>query len=142
MNTLSKPMQALVLSALAAIAGSANAETAAEHALSAGASKLSSDEIATRFVGKTVTFETGEKTFLVHYGANNVVSGKLVGKAWADTGYYGVTNDDRVCLSWSKSDKGRLRCWTVLVVDDVIEKFNPDGSLDGMLPRIQDGKTF
>jgi len=118
------------------------AATAKAQATSAGARQLKSDEIVTRLVGYTVTFVVGAKTFLVHYGKDNVISGKLVDKNWSDTGYYGITNDDSVCLSWRKSDKGRLRCMTVFVVSDVVKKFNPDGTLAGDLVRFQKGKTF
>jgi len=113
-----------------------------EAALEAGAQHLTSDEIAERFVGKTVTFLPGDKEFLVHYGEENRLAGEMVGGEWSDTGYYAVTNADSICVSWKTLDEGRLRCFSVLVVDDVVKKFNPDGSLAGDIVDFQSGATF
>lgn len=131
----------LSVASMAAFAGSA--ETARDKAIEAGATQLGSDEIAERFSGKTVTFVLpDEKAFLVHYGPDNTASGSMVGGNWSDTGYWAVTNADSICLSWSQSDEGRLRCFDVLVLDGVARKFNPDGSLAGDLEKFEDGKIF
>lgn len=115
-----------------------------EAALEAGADRLNADEIAERFVGKTATFVSalGDKKFLVHYGKDNNITGKLVGGDWSDTGYYAVANDDSICLSWDGSDEGRLRCMAVLVVDGVVEKYKADGSLMGRIVAFESGKAF
>lgn len=131
----------LFVASMAAFAGAA--ENARDKAIEAGATQLGSDEIAERFSGKTVTFaRPDEKVFLVHYGPDNAVSGSMVGGDWSDTGYWAVTNADSICLSWSQSDKGRLRCFDVLLVDGVAKKFNPDGTLAGDLEKFEDGKIF
>jgi hypothetical protein len=38
--------------------------------------------------------------------------------------------------------QGRLHCMTVFVLDGVVKKFNPDGSLAGDLTKFEDGRTF
>jgi hypothetical protein len=137
------PFVATVMLSVASMAAFAGDENARVKAIEAGATQLGSDEIAERFSGKTVTFaRPDEKVFLVHYGPDNAVSGSMVGGNWSDTGYWAVTNADSICLSWSQSDEGRLRCFDVLVVDGVAKKFNPDGSLAGDLENFADGKIF
>lgn|GEM_PF-1962167 len=132
----------LTLTILAFASPAAAAATAKAQAVSAGARQLSSDEIAARLAGNTVTFVVGAKKGLLYYGENNDIAGKLIGKNWSDTGYYGITNDNRICLSWNKSDKGRLRCMTVFSVHGVVKKFNPNGSLASELVSFRKGKTF
>ncbi len=126
------------------ISSSAAAESAKEKALSEGAKQLTSDEIAERFAGRTVTFESasGGKKVLVYYDQGNNIAGKKVGGDWSDTGFYGVADDDSICLSWSGKDKPRLRCLDVLVVDGIVHKFKPDGSLSGSIVKFEEGKTF
>ena len=92
----------LALAVLAASSVGVAAHTAKEKAINAGAKQLTSEEIADLLVGKTVTAKSGEKRFLFHYSDDNVLSGKLIGGGWSGTGYYGITDDDRVCLSMSK----------------------------------------
>ena len=91
------------------------AETDFDKAIAAGGTALSADEIATLIVGKTITAELGDKTFKFHYGADNVLTGQMVGGGWSGSGYYGITDTNQVCLSMPQ-DKGRLRC-TKLVGD-------------------------
>lgn len=135
-------MLAFVLLAVSSFG--AAAETAREKALSAGAKQLSADEIAERFAGKTVTFEsaTGNKRVLVYYSEGNEVAGKLIGGDWSDTGFYGVADNDTICLSWDNRDKPRLRCLHVLLVDGVVKKFKADGSLSGSIVKFEDGKIL
>jgi len=130
---------AVALALLAVSPGGAAAETALEQAVAAGAKKLTADEIANLIVGKTVTAKSGEKRFLFHYSAGNVLSGRLIGGKWSDTGYYGITDDDRVCLSISK-DKGRLRCLTLLAMDGAVRKYNVAGDMTFELLSFEDGK--
>lgn len=140
----------LIISAAVAVVMAAAAPlvfagtTDEQAALEAGAERLTSDQIAERFVGQTVTFvsASGDKTFLIHYGEDNNVAGRMVGGGWSDTGYYAVANDDSICLSWNGSDKGRLRCMTVLVVDGVVKKYKADGSLSGSIVAFETGKAF
>jgi hypothetical protein len=127
--------------AFAVLAGStvgAAAETAREKALSAGATQLTSDEIANLIVGKTVTAKSGEKKFLFYYSDDNVLSGKLIGGDWSDTGYYGITDDNRVCLSITK-DKGRLRCLTLLKSDGSVKKYDVHGNMTFELLGFEEG---
>jgi hypothetical protein len=118
------------------------AETAKEKAMNAGAKQLTADEISDLIVGKTVTASSGGKKFFFHYSKDNVLSGKLIGGDWSDTGYYGITDDNRVCLSISK-DKGRLRCLTLLrAPDGTLKKYNVGGDMTFELLEIQEGKAF
>ncbi|RMD65184.1 MAG: hypothetical protein D6826_00705 [Alphaproteobacteria bacterium] len=128
----------LVFAALAASPIGAAAETAMQKALEAGARQLSADEIAHLLVGKTVTARSGDKRFLFYYGTDNVLSGKLIGGDWSDTGYYGITDDDRVCLSITK-DKGRLRCVTLLILDGAVKKYDVNGKMTFELLDFQVG---
>jgi len=134
-----------MLAAVAAAPPSAAAGTTdLQAALDAGAKRLTADQIAERLVGKTVTFvsASGDKRFLIHYGEDNDVAGKMIGGNWSDTGYYAVADDDSVCLSWKGSDKRRLRCMAVLVVDGVVKKYKADGSVMGRIVASEPGKAF
>lgn len=129
---------------LAGTSLSASAETEMEEALNNGAQQLTADEIAEQFVGKTGTWvsPSGDMRLRIHYSEDNVLTGKQVNGEWSGSGYYGVANDDSICISWDHRDEGRLRCLEVLVVDDVVTKFNVDGSLNGAYEKFEDGKTF
>lgn len=141
MNTKASLAGALAFVALAAWSAGAAAETAQAMAIKAGATQLTADEIADRIVGKTVTAVSGKKRFLFHYSRDNVLSGKLIGGKWSDTGYYGITDDNRVCLSMSR-DKGRLRCLTLLDQGGAVSKYNVAGKMIFELLKFQDGKLF
>jgi len=119
----------------------ANAETAKEQAIKAGATQLKAEEIAELLVGKTVTARAGAKMFLFHYGKDNVLSGKLIGGNWSDTGFYGITDEDRVCLSITK-DKGRMRCVTLLKLDGAVNKYNARGDLSFELLKFEEGNRL
>lgn len=138
MSTRAALIGTLAFAALAGLTVSAAAETAREKALNAGATQLTSDEIANLIVGKTVTAKSGEKKFLFYYSDDNVLSGKLIGGDWSDTGYYGITDDDRVCLSITK-DKGRLRCLTLLKWDGSVKKYDTNGNMTFELLEFEEG---
>ncbi len=144
MNFKSSLIGTLTIVALFASSFGAAAESAKEKALSEGAKQLTSNEIAERFAGKTVTFvsASGDKKVLVYYDHDNNIAGKKVGGGWSDTGFYGVADDDSICLSWIGRDKHRLRCLDVLVVDGIVHKFRADGSLSGSIVKFEEGKTF
>ena len=130
---------------IAALPAVAAAEmTAMQMALQAGAETLGSDEIAEIMVDKTVKWvaASGDKQVLIHYGDDNTIEGRLIGGNWTGTGFYGVTTDDRICLSWDGRDAGRLRCLHVLMIEDTPHKFRADGSESGALVRIEDGRSF
>lgn len=129
--------------ALAALtlASPVRAGTDLEGALANGGTRLTSDQIAQRLVGHTVTARLGEKRFLFYYSADNVLTGEMIGGDWSDTGYYGITDDDRVCVSITK-DKGRLRCLTVVEQDGTLRKYNTAGKATFELLEFHDGKTF
>jgi len=131
----------LAMAAVALSSAGAAAETALEKALQGGAAQLTADQIAQRIVGKTVTAVAGDKRFLFYYSSDNVLIGKLIGGEWSDSGYYGITDDNRVCLSMSK-DKGRLRCLTLLEQDGQVRKYNTAGKMAFELLAFHDGKTF
>jgi len=132
------------LAALTLSATAASADTAMQEALDNGAELLKSDEIASMFTGKTATFvsASGDKKVLVHYGTDNSIHGKMVGGDWQGEGFYGVANDDQICLSWEGRDAGRLRCLNVLVIHGVAHKFRADGSLMGRIVAWEDGRAF
>ena len=138
MSTRAALIGTLAFAALAGLTVSAAAETARETALNAGATQLTSDEIENLIVGKTVTAKSGEKKFLFYYSDDNVLSGKLIGGDWSDTGYYGITDDDRVCLSITK-DKGRLRCLTLLKWDGSVKKYDANGNMTFELLGFEEG---
>lgn len=131
----------LALAAMVASSPAATAETAKEEAIKAGATQLTSEEIADLLVAKTVTARSGEKKFLFHYSEDNVLSGQLIGGDWSDAGYYGITDEDRVCLSLSK-DNGRLRCVTLLELSGTVRKYDASGEMTFELLEFQDGKAF
>ena len=137
-------ISAFVLLTVASFSAAANWVSAKEKALNAGAQQLTSDEIAERFAGKTVTFvkASGDKKFLVYYSEVNEVAGKMIGGNWSDTGFYGIADNNTICLSWNGSDKPRLRCFHVLLVDGVVKKFETDGSLSGIIEKFEDGKIL
>ena len=122
--------------------------TAASHTLSAdntmkaaektGATRLTAEDIEVLLVGNTVKAKSGEKVFNFYYSEDNVLSGKMIGGDWSDTGYYGITDDDRICLSMS-NDKGRLRCLTLMKSNEVIKKYTVDGKMTFELLEIQSG---
>ena len=144
MNLKATLIGTLAFVALAASSFGAAAESAKEKALSAGAKQLTSDEIAERIAGKTMTFvkASGDKKFLIYYSRDNDIAGKMVGGKWSDTGFYGIADNNTICLSWNGSDKPRLRCMHVLLVDGVVKKFKADGSLDGWIAKFEDGKIL
>ncbi len=137
-------VSAFVLLTAASFSAAANWVSAKEKALNAGAQQLTSDEIADRFAGKTVTFvsASGDKKFLIYYSRGNVIAGKMVGGTWSDTGFYGIADNNTICLSWNGSDKPRLRCMHVLLIDGVVKKFASDGSLSGSIVKFEDGKIL
>jgi hypothetical protein len=137
--TLKAVMTATVLS-LAFFAGPASASDL-DAALASGGTRLTADQIAEKIVGKTVSAALGEKRFLFYYSPDNVLTGQLVGGDWSDSGYYGITDDDRVCLSMTK-DKGRLRCLTLVERGGVVVKYDTNGKATFELLEFRDGKTF
>ena len=115
----------------------ANAQTPLEAAIADG-TPLTSDEISELIVGQTVTARAGENTVLFYYSPENVLTGRMVDGAWIDTGYYGIADDNRVCLSMTP-DAGRLRCMTLVAIDGVVQKFNAIGELTFELLAFEDG---
>lgn len=141
MNVKAIMVGTLAFVLLAASSFGAAAQTDEQIALNTGAQKLTADEIAELLVGRTVTAKSGEKNFLFHYSEDNVLSGKLIDGDWSDAGYYGITDEDQVCLSMSK-DKGRLRCVTLLELGGTVRKYDAKGNMTFELLKFQDGKTF
>ena len=135
-----KSMAAVGLMALLVLAAPhvVFAESARQTAINAGATQLTSEEIEALIVGNTVKAKSGEKVFYFYYSEDNVLSGKLIGGDWSGTGYYGITDDDRVCLSMSK-DKGRLRCLSLLRLDGAVRKYNVTGDMTFELLEFQEG---
>ncbi len=91
MNLKATLIGTLAFVALAALSFGAAAYwvSAKEKALNAGAQQLTSDQIAERLAGKTVTFvsASGDKKFLIYYSEDNDIAGKMIGGNWSDTGF-------------------------------------------------------
>lgn len=128
---------------LMASSGLATAGSALEQALADGAKRLTAEQIAERFVGKTGTWvsASGDRKMLIYYGKDNDLHATPVGGDGKATGYYGITNTDRICVSWEGRDEGRLRCLDVLLVDGTVTKFNADGSLNGTYAEFAEGNA-
>jgi hypothetical protein len=125
------------------IATGAQAGSDIEKALEAGATRLTSDEIAERLTGKTVTFvsaKTGDK-YLVFYGEDNKTAGRKIGGDKTNVGFHAVSDRDQICLGWEGSDLPRLRCMDVLLIDGKMHKFKADGSLSGHISETAEGNT-
>lgn len=138
-----KSMVVTGLATLLALAAphAVGAESARQTAIGAGATQLTSEEIEALIVGNTVKVKSGGKVFYFYYSADNVLSGKLDGGAWSGTGYYGITDDDRVCLSMAK-DKGRLRCLTLMKLQGTVKKYDVDGKMTFELLEFQPGNRL
>jgi hypothetical protein len=138
-----KSMAASGLTALFVLAAPhiVSAQSAQQAALNAGATQLTSEEIEALIVGNTVKAKSGGKIFYFYYSADNVLSGKLDGGAWSGTGYYGITDDDRVCLSMAK-DKGRLRCLTLMKLQGEVKKYDVEGKMTFELLEFQSGNRL
>lgn len=121
--------------------GHAMADSERRAAIESGAVQLSSEEIEALVVGNTVTAKAGEKIFNFFYGTNNVISGQLVGGGWSGTGYYGVTDQDSVCLSMAQ-DKGRLRCMTLMKQNGTIRKYSTTGKQTFELLEVRTGNQL
>jgi hypothetical protein len=124
-----------------AVSAPAFAESELDTALASGGTRLTSDQISARITGQTVSAAKGGKKFLFYYSDDNAISGEMVGGGWSGEGYYEITDDDRVCLSMT-SDKGRLRCLTLVETDGTIRKYDSTGNVSFELLGFQDGKTF
>ncbi|PPI84534.1 hypothetical protein KEHDKFFH_09705 [Marinobacter maroccanus] len=117
------------------------ADSEQQAAIDHGAVQLSSEEIEALVVGNTVTAKAGEKVFNFHYGTDNVIAGELVGGGWSGTGYYGITDQDSVCLSMAQ-DKGRLRCMTIMKQDGAFRKYSATGELTFELLEVRTGNRL
>ena len=131
----------VTIAILSIVAANVVADTARDQAIKSGARQLNAGEIARLVVGKTVTAQSGNKKFLFYYGNDNVLRGRLLGGNWSDTGYYGITDDDRICLSVTK-DKGRLRCLSLLNLNGTVRKYNVQGKMTFELLEYQDGNQL
>lgn len=118
----------------------AQAETALQKATAVG-HRLTSEEISEKLVDQTITARAGDKTFVFYYGADNTLVGRMVGGDWSDTGYYGVTDGDQVCLSMTP-DEGRLRCMSLVAQDGIVQKFNVAGELTFELLSFEAGNKL
>lgn len=142
MNTKVFLVGALILLVMVSSSFGAATVTAHERAINSGAKQLTADEVDDLLVGGTAKARSGEKMFMFHYSRDNVLSAKLVGGDWSGTGYYGITDDNRVCVSMAK-DKGRLRCITLLRdPDGTVKKYNIDGVMTFEIIETQEGKAF
>lgn len=123
--------------AIACLATAAQADTELEMALAEGAKRLTSDELAERLTGKTVTFISvkGGASSFVYYGEGNELGGAN------RAGFYAFNDRDQVCLGWEGRDLPRLRCVDVLLIDGKMHKFGPDGALRGHISETAEGNT-
>jgi len=129
--------------AMAGLATAAHAGSDLEKALEAGAERLTSDQIAERFIGNTAVFvadKTGDR-YLVFYGENNELAGGKAGGDTSHVGFQAVSDRDQMCLGWQGRDLPRLRCLDVVLIDGVVHKFKADGSLSGRIVEFAEGNT-
>lgn len=128
---------------LLGLASGAQAGSDIQMALDSGATPLTSDEIAERLTGKTVTFVSAKSgdQFLVYYGENNTTAGRKVGSDKTNVGFHAVNDRNQICLGWEGHDLPRLRCMDVLLIDGKMHKFKADGSLTGYISETADGNT-
>lgn len=131
-----------VISLFAAIVTTnAQAGSAYQDALKNGADQLTSEELAERLTGKTVTFVaagSGDQ-YLVYYGENNEAASRKVGDDKSATGFHAFTDRNQICIGWEGRDLPRLRCVDVLLIDGTLHKFKADGSLSGHITELTDG---
>lgn len=116
------------------------AQTPLEAAAAQG-QRLTAEEISSMIVDHTVTARSGERTFLFYYGADNTLTGRMVDGAWSDTGYFGITDNDQVCLSMTP-DEGRLRCMVLIARDGLVQKFDSNGQLTFELLSFEAGNKL
>jgi len=144
-NAIRRAIPATAGAMLAAgLATAAAAETDMEKALARGAVKMSSDGIAERLAGKTVTFEnaTSGAKVLVHYDGGNGIVLKPLGSNDELEGFYAVDLADHVCFGIRGDKPMRLRCVNVLLMDGRMHKFELDGSLRGRVVHEAEGKQL
>lgn len=117
--------------------------TAMERALADGATRMTSDAIAERLAGKTVTFEnaTSGKRALVYYDGENGTELRLLDTGDTFEGFYATTLDDRICVGAWSDEPMRVRCVYVLLIDNIMHKYEMDGSLRGRVIEEVDGNT-
>lgn len=130
--------------AMVGFATAALADTQMEKALADGAKRMTADEIVERLAGKTVTFElasTGDK-FLVFYDGANGTLLKKVGSNSVGEGFYATSLADHICLGMKTDKPIRLRCVTVLLIDDKMHKYELDGSLRGRVIEETEGNIM
>ena len=141
---MSKTLNALFAGlAFAGIASSAMAESALEKALANGAVRLTSEQIADRFFGKTVTFvasKSGDK-YLLYYGPDNKIIGGKMGSPKRGSGFVAVNDRDQICLGWKGKDLPRIRCIDIVLIDGVVHKYRADGSLSGTVTQFNEGNS-
>lgn len=121
----------------------ASADTTLQAALDGDAERLAADGIAERFVGRTGTWVSadGTREIEIFCGEDNALSASPVDGDKQMSGFYGITDTDRMCISWNGGN-GRLRCLDVVESDGTIAKYNANGSLNGTYAQFTDGRSF
>ncbi|RMF00650.1 MAG: hypothetical protein D6773_11130, partial [Alphaproteobacteria bacterium] len=116
---------AITALALGAAWEGAEAGSAMQKALDNGATRLTADQIAEQFVGRTGIWisASGDKKIAIYYGRDNDLHAQKIGGGWSAKGYYGIADTNNICISWAGKDKGRLRCFDVLIVNGVVTKY-------------------
>ena len=133
---------ALVLAwpATGALAG----PTAIEQAIAAGGRHMTAAEITDRLADKTVTFVNASSgaEVRVYYDGHNGVLLKVAGKDETLEGFYATDLADHICIGLRTGTPIRLRCVDVVLIDDVMHKFELDGSLRGRVVVEEPGKLM
>ncbi len=86
----------------------------AEQLQKSNATKMTAEEIRILVVDKTVNGRTDTgSNWVVYYDASGEVRGKAnwVGGSETDRGTWTVTENDQFCLTFTKWQDGRRRCW-------------------------------
>lgn len=132
------------LTIAASLSTAAAAETALEAAIASGAKQMTADEIVERLAGKTVTFEfasTGDRALIYYDGGNGMLISP-VGSDKTIEGFYAASVADHVCFGVKGDAPMRLRCVDVLLIDDMMHKFELDGSLRGRVVEEVEGNIM
>lgn len=116
------------------------AQTPLDAAMAEG-QRLSAEEISARIVDHTVTARAGGRTFKFYYGPDNTLTGRMVDGEWSDTGFYGISDGDQVCLSMTP-DEGRLRCMSLVAQEGIVQKFDAAGELTFELLSFETGNRL
>lgn len=134
MPTTRKILLAAATLALAWPISSASAgQMTIEQATANGGSHMTASEITERLANKTVTFINANSgaAARIYYDGQNGFLLRAAGKDETLEGFYATDLADHICFGIRTDKPMLLRCVDVVLIDDVMHKFELDGSLRG-----------